>query len=145
MMNKIIVIFAANSFKYYCQPNTLSFMDYKFIKTEYLDSVSGGDPEIIYELVTLFKDQSAEISAEMKMHLNAKNYKSLGLLAHKAKSSVSIMGMDDLASMLKTFELQAREEKESHLYESYVARFQTETLEAIAELEDLVNKHLNRN
>jgi HPt (histidine-containing phosphotransfer) domain-containing protein len=120
-------------------------MDYKFINTEYLDSVSGGDPEIICELVNLFKEQSAEISGEMQSLLKAKNYKSLGLLAHKAKSSVSIMGMNDLAIMLKIFELQAREEKEPHLYESYITRFRTETLAAISELEDLVNKYLKGN
>jgi len=120
-------------------------MDYKFINTEYLDSVSGGDPEIICELVNLFKEQSVEISEEMKSLFDARNYKLLGLLAHKAKSSVSIMGMDDLAVMLKTFEIQAREEKESHLYESYIIRFSAETKAAIVELEDLVNRHLNSN
>lgn len=119
-------------------------MDYKFIKTEYLDSVSGGDPEIICELVTLFKEQSAEISAEMKLLLSSGSYKLLGLLAHKAKSSVSIMGMDDLAAMLKTFELQAKEEKEPQLYESYITRFQSDTMGAITELEDLADKLLNR-
>ena len=117
-------------------------MDYKFIKTEYIESVSGGDPEIISELVSLFKEQAVEISEEMKALLEAKSYKLLGLLAHKAKSSVSIMGMDDLAVMLKTFELQARDEKESQLYESYIIRFSTETLGAINELEDLVNRQL---
>jgi HPt (histidine-containing phosphotransfer) domain-containing protein len=120
-------------------------MDYKFINTEYLDSVSGGDPEIICELVTLFREQSAEISEEMKSLLSSGSYKMLGLLAHKAKSSVSIMGMNDLAIMLKTFELQAREEKEPHLYESYITRFQSETKEALTELEDLVNQLLNSN
>ncbi|MBK7713291.1 MAG: hypothetical protein IPJ37_21900 [Bacteroidales bacterium] len=48
--------------------------------------------------------------------------------------------MDELAVMLKTFELQAREEKEPQLYESYIIRFRTETKSAIAELEDLLNK-----
>lgn len=120
-------------------------MDYKFINTEYLDSVSGGDPEIICELVNLFKEQAVEISEEMKSLFDAKSYKMLGLLAHKAKSSVSIMGMEDLALMLKTFELQAKDEAESHLYESYIARFSTETRAAIEELEDLVNRQLNSN
>lgn len=118
-------------------------MDYKFINTEYLDSVAGGDPEIICELVALFREQSVEISAEMKSLFDDKNYKLLGLLAHKAKSSVSIMGMNDLAIMLKTFELQAREEKEQHLYESYISRFQEETQKAIEELEHLVKTQLN--
>jgi HPt (histidine-containing phosphotransfer) domain-containing protein len=120
-------------------------MDYKFINTEYLDSVSGGDPEIILELVTLFKEQAAEISAEMQSLLSSGSYRLLGLLAHKAKSSVSIMGMDELAVMLKTFELQAKEEKEPHLYESYIARFRAETMVAITELEDFTDKLLNRN
>jgi len=120
-------------------------MDYKFINTEYLDSVSGGDSKIIHEIVIMFKDQAAEIHHEMQSHLSAKNYLSLGLLAHKAKSSVSIMGMNDLAMMLKTFELQAREGAESVLYEAYITRFKTETDEAVKELEDLVNKRQNRN
>ena len=145
MMNKNIVIFAAETFHAYLKSNTPSIMDYKFINTEYLDSVSGGDPDIICELVNLFKEQSAEITGEMKLLFDAKNYKLLGLLAHKAKSSVSIMGMNELATMLKTFELQAREEKEPHLYESYIDRFQSETIEAITELEDLTNKLINGN
>jgi HPt (histidine-containing phosphotransfer) domain-containing protein len=120
-------------------------MDYKFINTEYLDSVTGGDPEIICEIVNLFREQAVEISNEMRSLLEAGNYKMLGLLAHKAKSSVSIMGMDDLAVMLKTFELQAKDAKESHLYDSYITRFRTETQAAISELEDLVNGHLKGN
>ena len=119
-------------------------MDYKFINFEYLDSVSGGDPDIIREIVIMFKDQSVEIYNEMKSHFSGKNYNLLGLLAHKAKSSVAIMGMNDLALMLKTFELQAKEGKESELYESYITRFKTETEAAVAELEDLVNNRLNK-
>jgi HPt (histidine-containing phosphotransfer) domain-containing protein len=120
-------------------------MDYKFIKMEYLDSVSGGDPEIINEIVILFKDQSAEIYNEMKSRLESKNYTSLGLLAHKAKSSVAIMGMNGLAEMLKTFELQAREGKEPQLYEHYLERFKSETEEAVRELEDLISNMKNGN
>lgn len=105
---------------------------------EYLDSVSGGDTGIIIEIVAIFRDQAVEISDEMRSLLAAKNYKSLGLLAHKAKSSVAIMGMNDLATMLKTFELQARDSIELQLYESYIERFSTETQEAIKELDDIV-------
>jgi HPt (histidine-containing phosphotransfer) domain-containing protein len=122
-----------------------SYMHYKLINTEYLDSVSGGDPEIISEIVNLFKEQSMEIIEEMESLFKTGNYKSLGLLAHKAKSSVSIMGMDDLALMLKTFEVQAREEKDQQLYESYISRFRKETEAAIIELDDLVEKCLNKN
>lgn len=113
-------------------------MDYKFINTEYLDSVSAGDPEIIREIVAMFRDQSVEISREMRTHYQSGNFKSLGALAHKAKSSVEIMGMSNLGTMLKTWEFQAKEGKNPELYESYINRFSLETNAAVNELEDLI-------
>lgn len=115
-------------------------MDYKFINTEYLDSVSGGDTEMIREIVAMFRTQSVEIYDEMKSLLAEKNYYTLGLLAHKAKSSVAIMGMSDLATLLKTFELQAKEAKETEKYGSYIERFRNDTGEALKELDDLISK-----
>jgi hypothetical protein len=123
--------------------NSFTIMDYKFINIEYLDTVSGGDIGIIRDIVTMFKDQSIEIYEEMKSYYKEKNYVSLGLLAHKAKSSVLIMGMNDLGSMLKTFELNAKSGIEPEKYESYITRFKTETDSAVKELEDLVNNRLN--
>lgn len=119
-------------------------MDHKFIKMDYLDSVSGGNTEIINEIIMIFKDQVLEIYNEMAARFAEKNYETLGLLAHKAKSSVAIMGMDDLALMLKTFEIQAREGKESGLYESYIYRFKAETEQAVKELEEIINDKLRR-
>jgi len=113
-------------------------MGYKFINTEYLDSVSGGDNEIIREIVEMFGEQVIEIYNQMKSLLAQKNYPALGMLAHKAKSSVAIMGMESLALMLKTFELQAKEGLESEKYESYINRFAYEGGEAVKELNDLV-------
>jgi hypothetical protein len=49
------------------------------------------------------------------------------------------MGMNDMAEMLKTFELEAREGKNSELYESYISRFRDDTEAAVKELDDLVN------
>lgn len=116
-------------------------MDYKFIKTDYLETVSGGDWELIKELTDMFREQVVEMHSEMVSLLSEKKYQSLGLLAHKAKSSVAIMGMDDLAQMLKTFELQARTGEAAELYGSYVSRFENDTKSAISELDDLVNNY----
>ena len=116
-------------------------MDYKYIKTDYLEMVAGGDGELLKELITMFRDQVAEFSKEMKKLLQEKNYYDLGLLAHKAKSSVSIMGMDGLANLLKTFELQAKAGSNTHRYQSYVEMFENDTRAALAELETLIEKH----
>jgi HPt (histidine-containing phosphotransfer) domain-containing protein len=110
-------------------------VDFKFINTNYIESVSGGDKEIIRELVDLFREQAAEFSLEMKTLLANKDYFALGLLAHKAKSSVSIIGMADLAVMLKTLELDAKSGKETDSYAACVDRFESETKKAVEELE----------
>jgi HPt (histidine-containing phosphotransfer) domain-containing protein len=117
-------------------------MDYKLINPGYLDSVSGGDVGIIRELVDLFREQVIEIYNEMKSHYSAKNYTELGMLAHKAKSSVAIMGMSELAVLLKTFELQAKEGKDTEKYESWMERFRDDTHEAVKELDDLIKNRL---
>jgi HPt (histidine-containing phosphotransfer) domain-containing protein len=113
-------------------------MDYRFINTEYLDSVSGGDNEIIIEIVDIFREQASEIHIDMLALLAGKNYHALGMLAHKAKSSVAIMGMNDLAIMLKTFELQAKEGKDTEEYNNYISKFRNDTREALMELDDLI-------
>lgn len=113
-------------------------MDYKLINTDYLDSVSGDDYNIMSEIIGIFKEQVPEILQEMKKLLSEKNYYSLGLLAHKAKSSVAIMGMDDLAVMLKSFELEAKEGKGTDKYEYYIGKFEKDTSEAVKELDDLI-------
>jgi HPt (histidine-containing phosphotransfer) domain-containing protein len=119
-------------------------MEYKYINTEYIESVSGGDQSVILEIVVMFREQAEEIYNEMKTLLAEKNYYNLGLLAHKAKSSVSIMGIADLALMLKTFELQAKEGIEADKYDSYIMKFRNDTLEAFKELDDLVNNKLKQ-
>jgi HPt (histidine-containing phosphotransfer) domain-containing protein len=113
-------------------------MAYKYIKTEYLEMVAGGDSDLLKELVCMFRDQVAEFNYEMKGLFEEKKYKALGNLAHKAKSSVAIMGMDGLANMLKTFEVQATEAKNSELYESYIQRFENDTKYALEELDSLI-------
>lgn len=118
-------------------------MVYKFINIEYLDTISGGDTDIINEIVSMFKEQSVQIYNEMKSYFSEKNYTSLGSLAHKAKSSVLIMGMTDLGLMLKTLEINAKDGIESEMYESYITRFKNDTDSAILELEELIKTRLN--
>lgn len=114
-------------------------MDYKFINTEYIESVTGGDKEIVIELVDIFRNQVTEIANEMKVLYSKGDFHTLGLLAHKAKSSAAIMGMNDLATMLKTFEMEGREGKNKENYESYIHRYETEAGLAGLELENYIN------
>ena len=113
-------------------------MDYKYINTDYLEMVAGGDKELMTELIGMFRDQVKEFNFEMNSLLQKEDYQALGNLAHKAKSSVAIMGMDSLANMLKNFELQAKDSRNIEKYESYILRFENDTREALAELDMMI-------
>jgi HPt (histidine-containing phosphotransfer) domain-containing protein len=111
------------------------------INTTYLESVSGGDVEIIREIINIFKAQIPEFISEMNTLLLNKDYDNLGLLAHKAKSSMAIMGMEDLAIVLKEFEIEARGNINPQKYDAYISRFEKDTTEAIIELDRYLNNH----
>jgi hypothetical protein len=115
-------------------------MEYKVISPEYLENVTGGDPEITEELINIFRSQVPEFIDEMKgLHSKAMWFE-LGLLAHKAKSSVAVMGMNSTATMLKTFELQAKAGENKEAYITYIDQFVSESNLALDELTQYLNK-----
>jgi HPt (histidine-containing phosphotransfer) domain-containing protein len=113
-------------------------MKEKYINLSYLESMSGGSKSLVKEMVEIFLEQVPEFTGEMKEFLSKKDYQSLGLLAHKAKSSVAIMGMDELAQSLKDFELLAKENKDVESYPSYIEKFEQSCKEAVKELKDII-------
>jgi HPt (histidine-containing phosphotransfer) domain-containing protein len=115
-------------------------MEYKKINTEYILSATDGDVSIITNIVDLFVEQVAESYLEMKSLFEAKDYFNLGLLAHKVKSSAAIFGMDELATMLKTFELQAKNSENVQAYPDYILMFNNYCQDAIVELNNFINE-----
>ena len=113
-------------------------MQEKYVNLSYLENMSGGSKSLVKEMVEIFIEQVPEFTSEMKEYLEKKDYQSLGLLAHKAKSSVAIMGMDDLAQSLKDFELLAKENKNIESYSSYIESFEKSCTEAVKELKEII-------
>ena len=116
-------------------------MEYKHINTDYLTDATGGDISIIKEIIGIFKDQVADSNVKMLELYEQKNYEELGHLAHKMKSSVAILGMDKLATTLKTFEIQTRTEECVEMYPEYIKMFKEETAAAFVELDDYIATH----
>ena len=114
-------------------------MNYSYINTDYLEMVSGGSREITEELISIFRQQAEEFFHQMSNLYKDGNYEELGLLAHKAKSSVAIMGMEGLASLLKDMEISARTGSDTGSYQNVITKFQFETSEAIKELDHYVS------
>ncbi|MCK4745720.1 MAG: Hpt domain-containing protein [Bacteroidales bacterium] len=103
---------------------------------DYLKTMSGGDSKFIREMIDIFREQIGEYTQMMPDLLNKKDYLNLARLAHKAKSSVAVMGMRDVADLLKELEILAREEKEVEKYQSMVSEFIEKSHAAVIELEN---------
>jgi HPt (histidine-containing phosphotransfer) domain-containing protein len=101
----------------------------------YLKTMSGGDPVFIREMIALFREQIEEYKSEMPALVQNEEYSSLSKMAHKAKSSVAVMGMNQVAELLKELEILAGEEKEVERFESMVKEFLSQSQLAIEELE----------
>lgn len=106
----------------------------------YLREMSGGNKDLIKEMISIFNTQVEEFSRGMDDHMANNEYELLGKLAHKAKSSISIMGLDHLAKELKRLELLAKEGKESDKYPGIISLFKQETQIAVKELQDVLLK-----
>ena len=100
----------------------------------YLKTMSGGDDKFIAEMIDLFRDQIDEYKELMPQLLRNKNYNDLAKLAHKAKSSVAVMGMNHVADLLKKLEILAHEEKEIERYNGMIDEFLEQSQIALEEL-----------
>ena len=104
---------------------------------EYLKTMSGGDAAFIREMIDLFREQVDEYKQLMPELLRKKDYDSLSKMAHKAKSSVAVMGMTHVADLLKELEILANEGKEAERYEAMTDEFLTQSQLALDELDGI--------
>jgi HPt (histidine-containing phosphotransfer) domain-containing protein len=103
----------------------------------YLKTMSGGDDKFIREMVDLFREQIGEYKQHMPELLKNKDYNNLSKMAHKAKSSVAVMGMSQVADQLKDLEILAHKGEEVERYETFVNEFLEQCELALIELEHL--------
>jgi HPt (histidine-containing phosphotransfer) domain-containing protein len=102
----------------------------------YLESMTEGDAGLISEMIEIFSTQVIEFGNLMGDYLEREDWQELSKLAHKAKSSVAIMGMTVLAEKLRKLERLAKEEKEVHSFPEFVAFYNIASRNAVTELND---------
>lgn len=108
----------------------------KHTDLSYLNEVSGGEPKFIKEMIRIFNEQVPEFISNMEKHLAEQDYLNLGREAHKAKSSVIIVGMHSLGAKMKELQLLTEKNEKVELYPGYVEEFKTLCLAAVKELEE---------
>jgi HPt (histidine-containing phosphotransfer) domain-containing protein len=111
-----------------------------YTNLNYLRTITEGDIASVREIVILFIEQVPEFIRNLNKYLEEKRYSELGSEAHKAKTSVMIMGMENLARDLKTLQLATINGTNEESYAKYVSRFESECLIAIEELKTELSK-----
>lgn len=82
---------------------------HKYINLHYLNSITDGDKDLIKELIAIFIEQIPEFRDGLNESFEQKDWNKIAAIAHKAKSSVISMGMDELGNKdLKNLELLAK-------------------------------------
>lgn len=104
-------------------------------------SITGGDKEIMAEIAGIFGSQVPEFLTGMKDLLVKEKYYELGLLAHKAKGSVTVLGMEETAKMLKEFELLAKAGEQKEKYNEFISRFEVDSARVMEEANDFFGKN----
>ena len=112
----------------------------RFTNLNYLQEITGGEPEIMKEFIQMFFDQLPEFRDGLTNHLANKKWKELGELAHKAKSSVMTFGMNDLGLRLKELQLKTQKLEGIESYPVYVDEFMMAMAQAEVELTEDVAK-----
>lgn len=107
------------------------------ISFDYLKEMAEGEEEVIREMTEIFKGQVPELIEKMENALAAKDYDKLRETAHRAKSSVAILGLNDLSESMKTLEQNAEAKTNVHTYDDYVELFKTTCNKALEDLQTL--------
>ena len=112
-------------------------MNTKVVDMTYLREMTEGDNDLLKEMFDIFFVQVEEFKEEMNKYFSEKNYDDLAKVAHKAKSSIAIMGMSELADDLKKFELMLKKSEEIDQYPKYISKFENQCQLAVEELKEL--------
>lgn len=109
----------------------------QIVDLSYLKEMADGESAIIKEMIDIFIMQVDEFVEQLRQLHADKEWQNLGKVAHKAKSSVAIMGMTDLADNLKKLELLTKNGEGIELYEQIIKKFEEQCRLAVNELKTI--------
>lgn len=107
------------------------------INFAYLEEMAQGDQTVIQEMTLLFKSQVPELIEKLKHALEENDYDKLRETAHRAKSSVAIMGLNELSEQMKTLEEDAEQHTNAETYAEKIDLFERTCNQALNDIESL--------
>ncbi len=113
---------------------------FKHVNLSYLENISEGNNELIIGMIDIFKTQVPEFINEMYKCVKENDWQMLGAIAHRSKSSISMMGITEIEEDVKNLEISAKEEKDTDGFPAVIQKLQTVCESALIELEIIKNK-----
>ncbi len=110
--------------------------NFDFIDTKYLYNVSENN-DFLRKIFSLFKEEVQIFTENLPKFLNEKNFEELGELVHKAKSSISVLGMTKQAEHMKSLEKDIRNSEKQETYKNRINQFISDCKNAVSEVEIL--------
>jgi HPt (histidine-containing phosphotransfer) domain-containing protein len=101
----------------------------------YLKQLSNGSNEFIYEMISVFIEQTPKEIDSLENHLKNKDWASLRKVAHKMKASFSFMGIKELETVIRSTEEYAANETNLDLLPDMVDKIKSISMQAVQELE----------
>jgi PAS domain S-box-containing protein len=116
-------------------------IDYsRTVNTDFITEFTKGNVERIEKMVTMFIDTTPKELEGLLVHLENKDYPSLGRLAHSFKAKYTYMGMPELSDIVKEIELNAKAEKMLDELGYMISVLQKKTEGAIVELQNYLRE-----
>jgi signal transduction histidine kinase/DNA-binding response OmpR family regulator len=113
----------------------------KFTSLNYIKSAAGNDQALINEFIQIFIKQVPEFIHDFQNKLNQNAFEKIAKLAHTAKSSVAMMGMEKLAEEVKKLELLSKEGENKVEIEKLIRKFEQEVIKGKEELENYLKQN----
>lgn len=111
-----------------------------YINLNYLRAIADEETYVIRMILELFIEQVPEFIQNLNAFYEAGNYDALGKEAHKAKSSLQILGMTDLENDMKILIKKTIEGTDVGSYPGHIRNFEIQCTGALTEIEAELSK-----
>lgn len=106
---------------------------------DYLRAITDGNKQMIREMIELFLQQIPVFTENLNNLYQTGLFSALGKEAHKAKSSLQIMGMTELELEMKLFQRKTIEGIDQESYPVHIRNFEIQCKAAAIELQEEID------
>jgi CheY-like chemotaxis protein len=110
---------------------------FTYVDLSYLETVSEGDKAFMDDLLNIFREQVPVLSGKLQEHLDNGDIDKLAAVAHKAKSSVAMLGINELKTAMENLEKWAKQKINKEKYPEIVENFHQISKLVLEEIKDL--------